>query len=140
MATVLASAAVEISEFVGLPEAQLALAQAAIYIACAPKSNAVASAIWRAVEDVKQEPTGQVPKHLKDSHYRAAKKLGFGADYKYPHSFEQGFVPQQYLPDGVRKKYYSPTERGYEKNIKRYLQKLRMLIQNSKAEDDKRRR
>jgi len=140
MATVLASAAVQISEFVGLPEAQLALAQAAVYVACAPKSNAVASAIWRAVEDVKQEPTGQVPKHLKDSHYRAAEKLGFGAEYKYPHSFGQGFVPQQYLPGGVRKKYYRPTERGYEKNIKRYLQKLQMLIQNSKAEDDKRRK
>ena len=140
MATVLASAAVEISEFVGLPEAQLALAQAAIYVACAPKSNAVASAIWSAVEDVKQEPTGQVPKHLKDSHYRAARKWGFGADYKYPHSFKDGFVPQQYLPEGVRKKYYRPTERGHEKNIKRYLQKLQMLIQNSRADDDKRKK
>jgi putative ATPase len=130
MATVLASAAVQISEFVGLPEAQLALAQAAIYVACTPKSNSVSSAIWKAVEDVKNEPTGQVPMHLKDSHYWGAKKSGFGTGYKYPHKFAEGFVPQQYLPDGFGKKYYHPTDRGYEKNIKQYLQKLQRLIQN----------
>ncbi len=128
MATVLAAAAVQISEFVGLPEAQLALAQAAIYIACAPKSNAAASAIWKAVDDVKSQKTIPVPKHLKDSHYRAAKKMGYGADYKYPHNFEGGFVPQEYLPAAMRKKYYKPKEIGCEKNIKRYLQKLQTLI------------
>ena len=132
MASVLAAAAVQISEFVGLPEAQLALAQAAIYIACAPKSNAAASAIWRAMADVKQQPTQQVPIHLKDSHYPAAKKAGFGADYRYPHNSEEGFVPQEYLPAAIKKEYYTPKERGYEKNIKRYLQKLQRLIQNSK--------
>ncbi|MHC4364396.1 MAG: replication-associated recombination protein A, partial [Planctomycetota bacterium] len=94
MATVLAAAAVQISEFVGLPEAQLALAQAAIYVACAPKSNAAASAIWKAVDDVKSQKTIPVPKHLKDSHYPAAKKMGFGVGYKYPHNFKDGFVPQ----------------------------------------------
>ena len=128
MATVLAAAAVQISEFVGLPEAQLALAQAALYVACAPKSNAAASAIWKAVDDVKREPTIPVPKHLKDSHYPAAKKLGFGADYRYPHIFKAGFVPQQYLPGQTKKKYYKPKEIGHEKNIKRYLQKLQTLI------------
>ena len=132
MASVLAAAAVQISEFVGLPEAQLALAQAAIYIACAPKSNAAASAIWQAMADVKQQPTQQVPIHLKDSHYPAAKKAGFGADYNYPHNSEDGFVPQEYLPAAMKKEYYTPKERGYEKNIKRYLQKLQSLIQNSK--------
>ena len=132
MATVLAAAAVEISEFVGLPEAQLALAQAAIYVACAPKSNAAASAIWNAVSDVKSQKTIPVPKHLKDSHYRGAKKLGFGTDYKYPHNFKDGFVPQEYLPSALKKKYYKPKEVGCEKNIKRYLQKLETLIQNSK--------
>jgi putative ATPase len=130
MATVLAAAAVQISEFVGLPEAQLALAQAALYVACAPKSNAAASAIWKAVDDVKDQPTIPVPKHLKDSHYIAAKKLGFGADYKYPHNFKDGFVPQEYLPGG-KGKYYKPKEIGNEKNIKLYLQKLQTLIQNS---------
>jgi len=134
MATILAAAAVQISEFVGLPEAQLVLAQAAIYVACAPKSNAAASAIWKAMSDVQQEPVKPVPKHLKDSHYPAAKKLGFGADYKYPHSFKDGFVPQEYLPEPA-KKYYIPKEVGYEKNVKHYLQKLQTLIQNSKVAD-----
>ncbi len=131
MATVLASAAVQISEFIGLPEAQLSLAQAAIYVACAPKSNAAASAVWKAMADVKHEPTKPVPKHLKDSHYPAAKKMGFGTDYKYPHSFKGGFVAQEYLPGTLKNKYYVPKEIGHEKNIKRYLQKLQTLIQNS---------
>jgi putative ATPase len=130
MATVLASAAVQISEFVGFPEAQLPLAQAALYVACAPKSNASSLAVWKAVADVKTQPTIPVPKHLKDSHYQAAKKAGFGADYKYPHDFEGGFVPQEYLPGQIRKKYYDPKDSGYEKNIKQYLQKLQTLIQN----------
>jgi putative ATPase len=133
IATVLAASAVQISEFVGLPEAQLALAQAAIYVACAPKSNASSSAIGSAIGDVQNEKTVAVPKHLKDSHYSAAKKMGFGAEYKYPHSFEGGFVVQEYLPGGVKKKYYKPTERGYEKNIRGYLQKLEILIKDSKA-------
>ncbi len=133
MATVLASAAAQLSEFVGLPEAQLALAQAAIYVACAPKSNAIASAIWRAVDDVKSQKTIPVPKHLKDSHYPAAKKLGYGADYKYPHNFKNGFVPQEYLSAGMKNRYYKPKEIGYEKNIRRYLQKLQSLIQNCKS-------
>ncbi|UCC21583.1 MAG: replication-associated recombination protein A [Planctomycetota bacterium] len=132
MATVLASAAVQISEFVGLPEAQLALAQAAIYVACAPKSNAAASAIWRAVDDVKSQKTIAVPQHLKDSHYPAAKKLGYGADYKYPHNFKNGFVPQEYLSAKVRTRYYKPKEIGYEKDIRRYLQKLQSLIKDHK--------
>ena len=134
MATILAAAAVQISEFVGLPEAQLALAQAALYVACAPKSNAAASAIGKAAADVKQQTTIPVPKHLKDSHYSGAKKLGYGADYKYPHNFKDGFVPQEYLPQAMKKQYYKPKEIGYEKNIRRYLQKLQTLIQNSRPD------
>ena len=137
MATVMAAAAVQISEFVGLPEAQLALAQAAIYIACAPKSNAVATAILQAMADVKEQPTERVPVHLKDSHYSAAKKAGFGVDYKYPHNFKDGFVPQEYLPAAMKKEYYTPTERGYEKNMKHYLQKLQTLVQNSKSVENR---
>ena len=133
MATVLAAAAVQISEFVGLPEAQLVLAQAAIYVACAPKSNASSSAIWQAVGDVESGKTIAVPKHLKDSHYGGAKKMGIGSDYKYPHNFKDGFVPQEYMPADLRKKYYDPKEAGYEKDIKHYLQKLETLIQNSKS-------
>ncbi len=137
MATVLAAAAVQISEFVGLPEAQLPLAQAAIYVACAPKSNAASSAIWKAMADVKEQPIKPVPKHLKDSHYSAAKKAGFGTDYKYPHNFKDGFVPQEYLPEATKKQYYKPKESGYEKKIKRYLQKLQFLLQNSKSEENR---
>ncbi|MHC4221503.1 MAG: replication-associated recombination protein A [Planctomycetota bacterium] len=128
MATVLAAAAVQISEFVGFPEAQLPLAQAAIYVACAPKSNASSSAIWKAVSDAKTEPTIPVPKHLKDSHYAAAKKAGIGADYKYPHNYKDGYVKQVYLSDTIKKQYYKPKEAGYEKNIKDYLQKLESLL------------
>ena len=136
MATVLAAAAVQISEFVGLPEAQLALAQAALYVACAPKSNAAASAIWHALADVKSQPTQSVPKHLKDSHYAAAKQLGYGVDYMYPHNHENGFVAQQYLPAAMMKRYYEPKEIGYEKRIRRYLQKLQTLIENSGSVQD----
>jgi len=131
MATVLAAAAVQISEFVGLPEAQLVLAQAALYVACAPKSNAGAAAIWRAAADVQNEPIRPVPPHLKDSHYAAAKKAGFGADYRYPHDYQDGFVPQEYLP-GSPKQYYVPKNAGYEKNIAHHLQRLRSLIDNGK--------
>lgn len=129
-ATLLAGAAVQISEFIGLPEAQLPLAQAALYIACAPKSNACAGAIWKAMNDVKTEPTRAVPRHLKDSHYAAAKKAGIGADYRYPHDHPDGFVVQEYLP-GTPKRYYVPKNAGYEKTIGHYLQELQRLIDKS---------
>ncbi|MHC4617916.1 MAG: replication-associated recombination protein A [Planctomycetota bacterium] len=135
MATVLAAAAVEISEFVGLPEAQLALAQAALYVACAPKSNSVACAIWKAMADVKEQPMIGVPKHLKDSHYSGAKKAGFGAGYVYPHNFKGGFVAQEYLPGEIRKKYYQPKEAGHEKKIAFYLRKLQALIESGSSDD-----
>jgi putative ATPase len=131
MATILAAAAVQISEFVGLPEAQLPLAQAAIYVACAPKSNASACAIWKAVSEVQTQPTKPVPKHLKDSHYPAAKKLGYGADYKYPHDSKDGFVVQEYFPQGTKQVYYRPKAVGLEKTIQHYLQRLQSLIQSS---------
>ena len=83
------------------------------------------------MSDAKQQPTQRVPKHLKDSHYAAAKKAGFGADYKYPHDSKDGFVQQEYLPAGFKKKYYVPKGSGHEKDIQRYLQKLQTLIQNS---------
>ncbi len=132
MATVLASAAVQMCEFVGLPEAQLPLAQAAIYIACAPKSNAGAAAIWKAMHDVRSEPTRPVPHHLKDSHYAAAKKAGIGAEYQYPHDAPDGFVVQEYLP-GSPKRYYEPKKAGYEKTIGQYLQELRRLVESTRA-------
>jgi putative ATPase len=128
MATVLASAAVQIADFVGLPEAQLALAQAAIYIACAPKSNASAKAIADALADVKAGRTIPVPDHLRDSHYSGAEKLGHGQGYKYPHNSPTGFVVQDYIGQDLGKKYYQPKNLGREKIIGEYLQKLRNKI------------
>jgi putative ATPase len=130
MATVLASAAVSVADFVGLPEAQLVLAQAAIYVACAPKSNASASAIWQAAADVQSKPLRPVPKHLRDSHYAGAKKEGLGAGYKYPHGFPGGIAVQVYLP-GPPTHYYQPTDRGHEKAIADYLQKVRALLEDT---------
>jgi putative ATPase len=118
-AIMVAAAAYDIVERIGMPEAQLTLAQAAIYMAVAPKSNASAMAIWTAMSDVKEGRTIPVPKHLKDTHYKGSKRLGHGEDYKYPHEFEGGHVDQDYL--GVDKEYYKPTSRGYEANIQKYL-------------------
>jgi putative ATPase len=132
MAAVLAAAALQIAEFVGLPEAQLALAQAAVYVACAPKSNAAAAAIWQAMSDVQTQPIRPVPKHLKDSHYSAARKAGIGADYRYPHDYPGGFVPQEYLP-GPPRRYYAPKDTGHEKNIRHYLQHLQTLVEHAKT-------
>jgi putative ATPase len=105
MALVVATSALRAVEFVGMPEAKIPLAQAAIYVAKAPKSNACYKAIEAAMEDVEKEQTMEVPEHLKDSHYPGAKKLGHGKDYKYPHDYG-GYVEQEYLPK--KKKYYKP--------------------------------
>lgn len=124
MATVLAASAVQIAEFVGLPEARLALAQAAIYVACSPKSNACTAAIGEAMSDVQAGRTIPVPKHLRDSHYGGAKKLGHGEGYKYPHNSPTGYIAQDYLGCDLGKKYYRPKDIGREKIIKEYLKKL----------------
>jgi len=130
MATVLAASAMQISEFVGLPEAQLALAQAAIYIACAPKSNACAQAIWKACSDVQAGRTIPVPAHLRDAHYAGAEKLGHGVGYQYPHKSPVGYVEQDYLGQKLDKPYYQPKNIGREKIIGDYLQKLKNQVQS----------
>jgi len=130
MATVLAASAMQISEFVGLPEAQLALAQAAIYIACAPKSNACAQAIWKACSDVQAGRTIPVPAHLRDAHYAGAEKLGHGVGYRYPHKSPTGYVEQDYLGQKLEKPYYQPKNIGREKIIGDYLQKLKNQVQS----------
>jgi putative ATPase len=112
-----AAAAFEIVERIGMPEAQLTLAQAAIYMATAPKSNACTLAISAAMKDVKEGRTIPVPKHLKDSHYAGAKRLDHGTDYQYPHDHPGGFVEQEYL--GVDKVYYTPSPRGHEGRLHR---------------------
>jgi putative ATPase len=115
MALVVADAAARALEFVGLPEAQLNLAEAAVYLATAPKSNRVAMGIWNAREDVRNAGGGEVPMHLRDASYRAAAKLGHGKGYQYPHEDPAGWLPQQHLPDElVGRVYYEPSEHGRE--------------------------
>jgi putative ATPase len=122
-AIMVAAAAYDIVERIGMPEAQLTLGQAAIYMATAPKSNASALAIWDAMKDAKEGRTLPVPKHLRDTHYKGAAKLGHGEGYKYAHNYEGGVVEQDYL--GIDKTYYTPTDRGYEQHIKAYLDRIR---------------
>lgn len=123
MALVVATAAWQASELVGLPEAQIILAHAATYVACAPKSNAAYLGIAAAVKDVREKKTVAVPKHLQDTHYPGAKRLGRGEGYKYAHDYEGGFVPQDYgVPPGT---YYHPTDYGKEADIKARLEALR---------------
>jgi putative ATPase len=98
------------------------LAQAAVYIACAPKSNAAYMGIENAIKDIENQKTQEVPDHLKDASYFSAKKLGHGVDYKYAHSYKDHFVEQDYF--GKKAKYYIPTAMGYEKKIKEWLEKL----------------
>ena len=122
MALVLATAAWQACEFVGLPEARIILTQAVAYVACAPKSNAAYLAIERAAQDVREKKTVAVPKHLQDTHYPGAKRLGRGQDYKYAHSYEEGYVPQEYgVPRGA---YYQPTDRGKEAEFKKRLEEF----------------
>ena len=113
-----AAAAYAITERIGMPECQLTLAQAAIYMATAPKSNASALAIWGAMKDVKEGRTITVPKHLRDTHYKGSQQLGH-TGYQYAHDSAKGYVEQDYL--GVDKTYYQPTDRGYESRIRQYL-------------------
>ena len=122
-AIVVAAAAYDIVEKIGMPEAQLTLSQAAIYMATAPKSNASAKAIWSAMSDVRAGRTLPVPRHLRDTHYKGAKRLGHGEGYQYSHDFPEGFVRQDYL--GVDRKYYEPTDRGYEADIVKRMRALR---------------
>ena len=122
-ALVVANAALQISEFVGLPEARIPLAQAAVYIACAPKSNAAYMGLENATNDIENNTTQEVPDHLKDASYYGAEKLGHGAGYKYAHNYGKHYVKQEYTVKG--KKYYFPTEIGYEKKIKEWLENLK---------------
>ena len=109
---VVADAAARAVEFVGMPEAQLNLAHAVTYLANAPKSNSVTTALGAAMEDVRERPAGAVPPHLRDAHYPGAAKLGHGDGYVYPHDEPDGWVYQQYRPDDRVDRYWQPTGRG----------------------------
>jgi putative ATPase len=121
-ALVVATAAMHAVQFIGLPEARIPLAQAVVYIAAAPKSNAAYMGINQAMSDVREKGAGRVPVHLRDASYKGAKQWGHGKDYRYPHSFPGAYVPQQYLPEELTGTvYYRPTDRGFEAEIGRRL-------------------
>lgn len=122
-ALVVATAAWDAVEYVGLPECQLALSQAVAYIATAPKSNACTIAIEKAREDVRSGRTLAVPQHLRDASYQGAKQFGHGAEYKYSHDYDGGWVDQAYLPE--ERRYYEPTDRGFEATLRARLDELR---------------
>ncbi|HXY92591.1 MAG TPA: replication-associated recombination protein A, partial [Acidimicrobiia bacterium] len=109
---VVADAAARAVEFVGMPEAQLNLAHAVVYLANAPKSNSAARALWAAQSEVRDQPAGAVPRHLRDASYPGAARLGHGKGYVYPHDEPGGWVDQQYRPDGRDDAYWQPTGRG----------------------------
>ena len=109
-------------ERLGMPEARIPLAQAATYVACAPKSNAAYLAINKALDVVEHEESYSIPPHLQDAHYKNAGKLGHGEGYKYAHDYPNHYVKQQYLPTKLMDMvFYEPTDNGYEKRIKEHL-------------------
>lgn len=125
MALVVATAAAQAVERIGMPEAQIILSQAVTYMASAPKSNAAVNAIGKAMQVVKETKTPPVPVHLQDAHYNAAEKLGHGLGYKYAHNYKNHYVKQQYLPDGLEDQvFYEPSENGYEQTIQEYFKKI----------------
>ena len=128
-AMVIASAAAQSVQLIGMPEGRIPLAQAVVYLATAPKSNAAYLAIDEAIADVRAGNFGRVPKPLRDAHYAGAKKLGHGQGYIYPHDSELGVSAQQYLPDELRdREYYRPRDRGHERDIAARWEKLRRII------------
>ena len=125
MALNIAVSAFHALEFVGMPEARLPLTEATIYIACAPKSNAVIKAIDKALAVVRKGENGPIPQHLRDTHYKGARELGRGKDYQYPHDFPGHFVRDEYLPENLKgERFYEPSEEGAEAQIKKRIREL----------------
>lgn len=124
-ALMVAVAAAQAVERVGMPEAEIILSQAVLYVASAPKSNSAVMAVSAAGTSVRQTQT-TVPVHLQDAHYKGAEKLGHGTGYKYAHNYPEHYVAQQYLPDEIKEaRFYEPSDSGYERQIKEHLMKLR---------------
>ncbi len=129
-----AVAAMQAVQLVGLPEGQLALAQAVIHLSLAPKSNAVTTAIGQAADDVRRGRGGPVPAHLRDSHYPGARDLGHGGGYRYPHDDPRGVVEQAYAPEAVRgRDYYRPSGHGAERALAERLGRLREVVRGGPA-------
>lgn len=126
MALVVANAAAESVERIGMPESRIILAQAAAYVACAPKSNSAICAVDECLDLVQKEHINTIPPHLQDAHYKGSAKLGHGLGYKYAHDFKNHYVKQQYLPDELKDRtFYNLSDMGYEKKLKEYLEKIR---------------
>lgn len=126
MAMVVASSAAQEVERIGMPESQIILAQAAAYVACAPKSNSAVNGIMKAMKTVKTTMTETVPGHLRDAHYGGSTRLGHGIGYKYAHDWPNHYVRQQYLPDSlVGERFYELSDQGYEKQMKDWMERIR---------------
>ena len=135
LSLLVATAAAQAVEYVGLPEAQLNLSQAVIHLATAPKSNRATTAIGAARADVRDRPSSGVPAHLRDAHYQGAQAIGHGAGYEYPHDDPRGWVDQQYLPSEVAgRRYYQPTQHGREREI---ADRMARLHQSSETSHDR---
>jgi putative ATPase len=132
-ALVLAVAAMQATEFVGLPECQLTLAQAVTYLALAPKSNACTTAIAAARRDVRERAVLPVPRHLQDKHSAGARRLGHGVGYEYAHDAPDGIAAQDYL--GVDRTYYEPTDRGLERDLAARLAEIRRRLREGRPDD-----
>ncbi len=118
-ALIVATSAANAVQMIGMPEARIILSQAALYVACAPKSNSAVAGIDKAMKDVENKRTGPVPLHLRNDAFKGAKEWGYGIGYKYPHSYEGNYVEQQYLPDELKdEQYYFPSDNGHEKKAK----------------------
>ena len=134
LSLLVATAAAQAVEYVGLPEAQLNLSQAVIHLATAPKSNRATTAIGAARADVRERPSSGVPAHLRDAHYQGAKSIGHGAGYEYPHDDPRGWVDQEYLPPEVAgRRYYQPTQHGREREIADRMARLRQPNQTDES-------
>ena len=128
-ALLIAMAAADAVQLIGMPEGRIPLAEAVVYLATAPKSNAAYMALDAAIADVRAGKIGRVPKPLRDAHYPGAKRLGHGKGYKYSHDSDFGVVQQQYLPDELKGiDYYKPTNNGNERDVSARLEKLRGII------------
>ena len=130
-ALMIAVAAMQATEFVGLPECQLSLSQAVTYLALAPKSTACTTAIGAARRDVREQAVIPVPRHLQDKHYAGAKQLGHGQGYEYAHDAPDAIAAQDYL--GVEKRYYEPTDRGFERDLAERLAEIRRRLKGDHA-------
>lgn len=125
-ALVVATSAAQAVHQIGMPEAQIILSEAVIYVASSPKSNSAVNAIYSATEVVKDTVTAKVPAHLQDAHYKGSAKLGHGIGYKYAHDYPNHYVEQQYLPDGLTDcRFYEPGDLGYEIEVKEYFRKVK---------------